>query len=131
MPSKQEVLLALQQVRDRCCRDIDGLIVQVASLEEEKPQPAPVPLSTESNVLPREGHVEIKEIVRCLRICRATWYDWVKKGIMPQKEYYGEGTSVSRWDAAKIWACIGRERVPPGVGKMKDSRQERTTRPTP
>ena len=127
MPSKQEVLLALQQVRDRCCRDIDGLIVQVASLEEEKPRLVPMPLQIESNVLPREGHVGIVEILKFFKICRATWYDWVKKGIMPQKEYYGEGTSVSRWDAAKIWACIGRE----GVEKMKGSHQEQHSRPTP
>jgi predicted DNA-binding transcriptional regulator AlpA len=104
MPQKEELIRKIQAQR----RILDDLLVDVAALSE----PAPAALAE----TPRQGPwtqgaeqdrlMRAKEVQEFLGIKPATFYDWIKKGAIPQGENFGGCTRTRRWRFSTICASL-------------------------
>jgi predicted DNA-binding transcriptional regulator AlpA len=99
MPQKEELIRKIQAQR----RILDDLLVDVAALSEPTPvAPAETPRQTPE----QDRLMRAKEVQEFLGIKPATFYDWIKKGAIPQGENFGGCTRTRRWKFSTICASL-------------------------
>jgi len=67
-----------------------ALVIQSVTIGENKAALMP---------FPEEGLMKVKDVLMYIRVSKATWFDWVKRGIAPQPRKIGFNTF---WDAQAV-----------------------------
>jgi predicted DNA-binding transcriptional regulator AlpA len=95
MPQKEELIRKIQAQR----RFLDDLLVDIVSFQEPTPAAAVEP----SRQSPEEDRLmKAQEVQEFLGIKPATFYDWIKKGVIPPGENFGGCTRTRRWRMSAI-----------------------------
>ncbi|MDR3230135.1 MAG: helix-turn-helix domain-containing protein [Synergistaceae bacterium] len=104
---KEELVRRIQAHR----RFLDDLLVDIVRIQEAVPMP---PVETPRQEAEQDRLMRAKEIQEFLGIKPATFYDWIKKGILPAGENFGGCTRTRLWRLSAISASLGGRR---GVAK--------------
>jgi predicted DNA-binding transcriptional regulator AlpA len=99
MPQKEELMRKIQAQR----RFLDDLLLDIAALRE--PEPA-APVEAPRQEPERDRLMRAKEVQEFLGIKAATFYDWIKKGVLPPGENFGGCTRTRRWRLSIVSASL-------------------------
>jgi predicted DNA-binding transcriptional regulator AlpA len=104
MFQKEELIRKIQAQH----KFLDELLVGISSLQESAPA---APVETPRQEADRDRLMRAKEVQEFLCIKPATFYDWIKKGVIPPGENFGGCTRTRRWRLSTICASLeGRKR---------------------
>jgi predicted DNA-binding transcriptional regulator AlpA len=98
MTRKEELIRKVQGQR----RFLDDLLTDIAGLQE----PAPPQAETPRREVGEDRLMNARDIQAFLGIKPATFYDWLKKGILPPGENFGGCTRTKRWRKSAITASL-------------------------
>jgi predicted DNA-binding transcriptional regulator AlpA len=106
MARKEELMRKVQAQR----RFLDDLLTDIAGLQE--PAPVTRQVETPRREAGEDRLMRAREIQAFLGIKPATFYDWLKKGIIPPGENFGGCTRTKRWRMSVICASLaGRKKA--------------------
>jgi predicted DNA-binding transcriptional regulator AlpA len=99
MTRKEELMRKVQAQR----RFLDDLLTDIAGIQEPPP---PAKIEAPRQEAEEDRLMRAREIQTFLGIKPATFYDWLKKGILPPGENFGGCTRTKRWRKSAICASL-------------------------
>ena len=105
MSHKEDLMRKIQNQR----RFLDDLLLDIAALQEPVPVEATVIQRQEAP--DKDRLMKAREVQEFLGIKPSTFYDWIKKGVIPAGENFGGCTKSKRWRFSVISSSLEGEKV--------------------